>query len=124
MLLCLGLDSQFAMVETLMAALHDIPQAATPPPCIPALHTLHTLTHPHTPSHILTGAHALLVVTDARLPRGLRSTHLPGRPARLPARLCLWRPLRLCAAPLGREGVGARAPRAEWLVLRDGTPLT
>jgi hypothetical protein len=51
MLLCLGLDSQFAMVETLMAALHDIPQAATPPPCIPALHTLHTLTHPHTPSH-------------------------------------------------------------------------
>ena len=85
----------------------------------------HTLTHPHTLSHTLTtlaGSHALLVATDARLPRGLRSTHLPRCPARLPARLRLWQPLGLRAAPLGREGVGARAPRAEWLVLRDGAP--
>ena len=47
MLLCLGLDTQFAMVETLMAALHDIPQAATPPPCTPYT-PLHTLTHRYT----------------------------------------------------------------------------
>ena len=47
MLLCLGLDTQFAMVETLMAALHDIPQAATPPPCTPYT-PLHTLAHRHT----------------------------------------------------------------------------
>ena len=55
MLLCLGLDTQFAMVETLMAALHDIPQAATPPPYTPyAPYTsLHTLTPVH-PLHSLT----------------------------------------------------------------------
>ena len=61
MLLCLGLDTQFAMVETLMAALHDIPQAANttpPPPATPSSHPPHTLPHPpytltlpHTPSH-------------------------------------------------------------------------
>ena len=79
-----------------------------------------TLTHPHAPSRTLTGAHALLVATDARLPRGLRSAHLPRRPARLPALLRLWRPLGLRAAPLWCEGVGARAPRAERLVPRDG----
>ena len=43
MLLCLGLDTQFAMVETLMAALRDIPQVPLTPLTTPP-------TRPHTPS--------------------------------------------------------------------------